>query len=640
MLLAIAGLMAPCNGAPVPILAKVVNLGDGELKLSPAWPEFTSTTLSNERELLVELLKQSGVSISVDAPTIHLEIGKVDVAVRQSRFTPQLQADAYRLTVTTNAVTIRGGSPAGVFYGIQTLVRSLSSNGTLPVMEITDWPDLPTRMIMVDPARQNENFDYYRRVIEWASRYGINAILVHLTDDQTACLHQPDYPELMHPHAWRPDEIRALVAFARKRHVELIPEIESFGHSRMFTRRDDFREILHQNRLTTGSGTWYGTSIPGFTNVLCPASEKAYDYLDRMYGAAAETFTNPVLHLGCDEVDMTSCARCEAKFPGISPSDWFRQHLLRCREIAIKHGRIAAFWGDMLIAHPEILDGLPTSGTIIYDWHYHPEVTSESAAMFRRRGFEVVACPALVCSPHIVIPDAHNYENIRRSAAIARELDLAGLNTTIWIPPRYMSDVLWPGIAYAGAQAWGGSNLDESRFAQSVARDLFGLEGTNSFDTAWIALAEAAPHMDVFNLCAWSDAATLAKAQQAAPEKRAEIAQKQEKLRLARKELINCAPRVTRNDDAWHAVVQSADILDYLYARFDAANDPTLTATAKLRRLEMRCVEIIGWIEADWRRNRYDGDPNMDGLYLPDQHLLHRFKKMQAYHRSIGVASP
>ena len=56
--------------------------------------------------------------------------------------------------------------------------------------------------------------------------------------------------------------------------------------------------------------------------------------------------------------------------------------------------------------------------------------------MFRRRGFEVIACPALVCSPHIVIPDTHNYENIRRFAAIALDLDLAGLNTTIWLPQR------------------------------------------------------------------------------------------------------------------------------------------------------------------------------------------------------------
>src|SRR5438045_1719287 len=131
-----------------------------------------------------------------------------------------------------------------------------------------------------------------------------------------------------------------------------------------------------------------------------------------MYAAAAELFDSPVIHIGCDEVDMTSCARCAAAFPGISRTDWFRQHVLRCRDLVAKHGRKAAVWGDMLLKDRQILDGVDPKSLIIYDWEYHADVTGESSRFFSGRGFEVVACPALMCYPHIILPDSHDYSNI------------------------------------------------------------------------------------------------------------------------------------------------------------------------------------------------------------------------------------
>src|SRR5207244_3621796 len=69
--------------------------------------------------------------------------------------------------------------------------KSTAANGSQ-----VSTPDFALRMIMLDMARQNENFDYYRRVIDFCARYKINAILLHLTDDQTAALYEPRYPEL------------------------------------------------------------------------------------------------------------------------------------------------------------------------------------------------------------------------------------------------------------------------------------------------------------------------------------------------------------------------------------------------------------------------------------------------------------
>ena len=129
----------------------------------------------------------------------------------------------------------------------------------------------------------------------------------------------------------------------------------------------------------------------------------------------------------------------------------------------------------MLLHHRDIIDRIPTAGTLIYDWHYRADVSDESVKFFKEHGFEVVGCPALVCAPHMILPSDQNYTNIRRFAEIARAQDILGIDTTIWIPTRYLSDALWPGIAYAAVHSWARSNWDEPAFYRSFMHELLWL---------------------------------------------------------------------------------------------------------------------------------------------------------------------
>ena len=425
-------------------------------------------------EPAVATLTEAGMAIGNGGLPVSLRIAAADENIPAA-----VRGQSYRLTVARGGITVDSPTTAGLFYGVQTLVQCLRVDGTLPHCFITDWPDLPLRMVMVDPARQNETFDYYRRVIAFAAHHKMNAVLLHLTDDQTACVYLPDYPELMHPHAWRESEIRDLVAYAAARHVELIPEIESFGHARMFERRTDFPDFLHEARGVKVHRGWYGTDKPGYTNVLCPASEKTYEYLDAMYAATARAFRPSHMHLGFDEVDMTSCGRCEAA-GFTSQTQWFRAHLDRCRDLAAKYVPESAVWGDMLLADRGVGEGLDARNLAVYDWHYY-DVDPATSGYFQKLGCRVIGSPALVCSPHMLLRTRTATATIADFARVARENGLAGLNTTIWCPTRYMSDALWTGIAFAAAQSWGGSHWDAPRFYDTFARDAFGLPDGGAF---------------------------------------------------------------------------------------------------------------------------------------------------------------
>lgn len=602
----------------------------------------TPVGFATEAAELDRVLDEAGVARDPKGTPLTMEVAPVAMPDLESRYADRIRSQAYRIELTPKGVVLQAAAPEGLYYAIQTLGQILAGGTDVATGEIVDWPDLPIRMIMIDAARQNENFDYYRRVVDFCARWKINAILCHLTDDETSCLFQPDYPELMHPRAWRAEDIRALVDYARLRHIELYPEVESLGHSRMFLRRPDYRDILHQTRVNRPN-TWMGTNVPGFTNVLCPASDKTYEYLDKLF-ATTTAFSTDVLHIGCDEVDITDCERCEKKFPGVSKTEWFRSHLLKCREIARRHGKKMALWGDMLLKDPAILDGFPTEDVVVYDWHYLPELDPATPKFFTDRRFEVIASPALVCAPHMIYPDAHNYTNIRNFATIAREQDLLGLNTTIWIPQRYMSDVLWPGIAFAAAHSWGGSRLHDNPDAPLALffRDYLGSREGAAFQAAWTTLANITWHRVEFLTSCWRDEKGLADARTLLATRGDEARAARETLRDVLHELARLDQTVTRHRDDWMTMRRSAAILDYTFEHLFAATDARADAAWNrdlFLHLDRVCLDAIDWIEEDWNRNRYADDPNKDGRFQPNQHLLHVFNQMHTYHESILATS-
>jgi N-acetyl-beta-hexosaminidase len=90
---------------------------------------------------------------------------------------------------------------------------------------------------MIDAARLPEPLSYYRRLIDFCADWGFNAILFRLADDQGSAFRFTSHPELItHPHAFTAQELSCLSGYAASRGIDLIPEIESFGHTAYITR--------------------------------------------------------------------------------------------------------------------------------------------------------------------------------------------------------------------------------------------------------------------------------------------------------------------------------------------------------------------------------------------------------------------
>ncbi|MFG3708795.1 beta-N-acetylhexosaminidase [Micromonospora sp. NPDC047670] len=226
-----------------------------------------------------------------------------------------LGAEGYRLDVTPDGVRIQAATPAGLFFGVQTLRQLLpaaiespspvAERWALPGGSITDRPRFAYRGAMLDVARHFFGVPDVLRVIDHLARYKLNHLHLHLTDDQGWRIAVDSWPRLATVggagevgdgpggHYTR-DDYRRIVAYAARRHITVVPEIDLPGHTHAALTA--YGELA-PDRIAPRPYT--GTEV-GFSYVD-PASERTYEFVADVLGEIAALTPGPWLHIGGDE---------------------------------------------------------------------------------------------------------------------------------------------------------------------------------------------------------------------------------------------------------------------------------------------------------------------------------------------------
>lgn len=295
----------PCYAAPalMPLPVSVVPDGADALRvegpLKAEW-EGCGNAAALDRaaaRLGGDVLRQTGLIFDPAKP----------VAVRATCRSPKGGADsgeAYRLTVGNDGIAIDADGPTGVLRAYATLrqLAGLSPAGiAIPHQTISDAPRFAWRGIMLDPARHFISVATLKRQIDAMERLKLNTLHLHLSDDQGFRVESLRYPKLnADGEYYRQSEIRDLVAYAADRGVRIVPEFDVPGHSRAIVTA--YPEV----------GTFSKTLFLGQPEVaLNPASEKAYRFLERLFGEMAPLFPDPHFHIGGDEVSKSVWADAE-----------------------------------------------------------------------------------------------------------------------------------------------------------------------------------------------------------------------------------------------------------------------------------------------------------------------------------------
>lgn len=394
--------------APYPMEMNVMKGAKG-IDVQTAWNIVAAEGLQNEQNQARRMLTE--------------RIGNI-VNNRQRGIVLNLSLDqsltdneAYTLAVDAKGVTIKGKTAQGVFWGLMTLDQILRGSGNkecvdiIPQLTIKDAPRTHVRELMVDPARTFIPFDDLKAFIPEMARYKLNALHLHLVDDQAWRIEIKKYPQLTEQASsrWGQDDMlapykgfytqeqmRELVKYAATYHVEIVPEIEMPGHE--VAAISVFPELTcHQRQVPVR--TTCGVS----NELLCPGNDFTYEFLGNVFKEITDIFPSKYIHLGGDEAGnpaldcWTDCPKCKAlkRKLGIPSTDrsenWKLQGYLFDRVIELlrdTYHKTPMFWyeSDFKEIQP---------GCVTFAWRSGQTKEALDAAV--RNNARIMLCPGEHC---------------------------------------------------------------------------------------------------------------------------------------------------------------------------------------------------------------------------------------------------
>ncbi|MFI0217898.1 beta-N-acetylhexosaminidase [Streptomyces lydicus] len=332
---------------------------------------------------------------------------------------PALPAEGYRLEAVSRwGVRLTGGGPAGVFWGAQTLRQLLGPHAfrraplapgspvVLPAQTIEDAPRFAWRGMLLDVARHFLPKDGVLRCLDLLAAHKLNVLHLHLTDDQGWRVEIRRYPELTRTGAWRArtkighrasplwderphggyytqDDLREIVAYAARRHITVVPEIDLPGHSQAAIAA--YPELGNTDVLeTTSLQVWDTWGVN--PNVLAP-TDNTLRFYEHVLEEVLDLFPSPFVHIGGDECpkdQWRASAAAQARIAELSLAgedelqSWFIRHF----------DRWLSDRGRRLIGWDEILEGGLAEGAAVSSWRGYAGGIAAA-----KSGHDVVMCP-------------------------------------------------------------------------------------------------------------------------------------------------------------------------------------------------------------------------------------------------------
>jgi hypothetical protein len=497
---------------------------------------------------------------------------------------------------------------------------------------------------MADAARAPEDPSYYRRAIDFCREWGMNAYLLSLTDDQGCALRFKGHPELItHEDALTPEQARDLARYAQERGVELIPVIESFGHTRYVTGVPEHAGLA--DRMPGAEGHF---------SAVTPVSAQTLELMADLYREVAELFPSRYLHGGCDEVSWGGSEASRRALETRSRDEVWAGYLNSLDDVARGLGKELVVWGDhVLHKRPGVLARL-NKDVIIMDWQYYvtdPKPLARAAQTVIDAGLRVIGAPALVSCRWGPRPGANALRNVDAFADAYRSLDsprALGVIVTNWMPSRYIQDSLWDSYAYAAVALTEGSSAARSsafpRFVDRFYRARWSDDWSGLFETYY----DIAPNR---SSCSPAGMGPLLPVPWRSEDELAAAARSGRRdappFKELRSRLVFGEALVRDHFDEFAAFRLSVAYLEHVFWRITAvveeAADPRGgpdSAAALIRTLAERDQRLLEALDASWKRGRAsDAAARLGPVFDldPGDQLLYTFHQAATFSRELAA---
>lgn len=331
---------------------------------------------------------------------------KTRVSVKNQK---TIGAEGYVLTINKKGIQIEASDSAGLFYGRQTLMKSLPAEGdtiVLPFAVVSDQPRFRYRGMHLDVCRHFFPVPFVKKYLDIMALHGLNTFHWHLTDDQGWRIDVPGYPKLKDVAAWRKEtvigrnspvydgvkhggfytkeQLKEVVEYARQRNITVIPEIDMPGH--MLAALAAYPELG-----CTGGPYEAGRSWGVFDDILCAGKEETFRFVQTVLDEVMDIFPSKYIHIGGDEAPKKrwdACGLCKQRMEQehLSSTSQLQGYFTKRVERYLRsHGRSVIGWD-------EILDCDVDSTATIMSWR-----GIDGGITASKRGHDVIMSPTQYC---------------------------------------------------------------------------------------------------------------------------------------------------------------------------------------------------------------------------------------------------
>jgi len=381
---------------------------------------------------------------------------KAILARNHLSFDPPMESEGYILVIEPHDAYVVGETGAGVFYGVQTLKQLLPLPGSprqIPSGTVRDWPAMQYRGIDDDLSRGPfPTLDFQKHQIRVFASFKINIYSPYFENT----LLYPDQPLPAPPDSsLTPAQAANLVAYARKYHITIVPEQESFGHLHQVLKYDLYADVAE---------TPHG-------QVLAPGQPGSLPLIKAWFTDIAAEFPSPFIHIGADETFDLGMGRTkdQVKAQGYGPV--YVAFLKQIHDALAPLNRRLLFWGDIGDQNPAAVAALPKD-MIALPWDYWDfNGFDKLIEPFAKNGIETWVSPGDANWNEVYPNEKTALWNIQGFVADGQRLGSTGMLNTVWNDDgEGLFNMDWYGVLFGAVAAWQPGQSDIANYQDAYGQ--------------------------------------------------------------------------------------------------------------------------------------------------------------------------
>jgi hexosaminidase len=373
----------------------------------------------------------------------------------------------FRIVVTPDQVVIHTGKPVGLFRALSKLwqiTHFVEPGDEFPCLQIVDYPVLKRRGFMLDISRcKVPTMEELFRLIDLLALIGYNELQLYIE-------HTFRFQD--HETVWRNasplsgDEIRQLDQYCQERFIELVPNLNSFGHFERWLRHPAY---MHMAECPDGFVRENPYMKRDHGTTLKP-NQQSLDFIDSLYEEYLPNFSSREFNVGLDEPWELGQGWSRKEVEKMGKGKVYLRHLEGIRKLVEKHGRHMQFWSDVLLEDPENAKLLDKHASPII-WGYEPtHPFEEQAAAIARCGLEFCLAPGTGTWKSFTGRWPIAQKNIELATTQAQKHGAEGILLTSWgdCGNHQPWPTMYPGMLHGAQLSWNGKRVDENTLAQAI----------------------------------------------------------------------------------------------------------------------------------------------------------------------------